>query len=176
MDPGLGAIIIGVEVTCDDANINGACLADVDSEVAGVGALDLGADPWRRLHTCQGGQCHGSWRRPLATAAHVSGGRRHRSWRRPPLYRMGSPFFPIFLKHVAVPRPSRPSAPAQAGQKARAAAPPPPHCRPSVGSPPLVAVAPGRRCPTPPRRRWLTSPHRCHPTPPPDRLGNFLTI
>jgi hypothetical protein len=75
IDPWLGAIIIGAEVMCDGANINGACLPDVDGEVVGtcqgvgakiygadpggtrvrgVGAIDLGADPWRRLRTCQG--------------------------------------------------------------------------------------------------------------------------
>jgi hypothetical protein len=44
--PWLGAIIIGAEIPRDGANINGACLGDVDGDVVGVAAIDLGADPF----------------------------------------------------------------------------------------------------------------------------------
>jgi hypothetical protein len=47
LDPWLDVVIIGAELTRHVANINGACFADVDGDVAG-------------------GRCHRSWRRPLA--------------------------------------------------------------------------------------------------------------
>jgi hypothetical protein len=52
IDLGLGTIIIGAEVMCDGANINGACLADVDGEVAGV---SRGSTPRSMAPTPAGG-------------------------------------------------------------------------------------------------------------------------
>jgi hypothetical protein len=58
MDPYLDAIIISAEVVSVGANNIGACLSDVEAQMVvmcqGVGAIDLGADPWRRQNTCQG--------------------------------------------------------------------------------------------------------------------------
>jgi hypothetical protein len=54
IDPNLGTIIISAELTQSDANSIGFNQSYVDADMAGVDAIDLGAEPWTSLDTWQG--------------------------------------------------------------------------------------------------------------------------
>jgi hypothetical protein len=97
-----------------------ACRAYVDADVAGVGAIDLGADPWTSTHTWQGDQ-------------------RQDLWRRPPLYRTDLLFLIFFsrLLSLASPPPLSPprGPPLVVPPRPRSSRPQPSRLQPSA--PPL---------------------------------------
>jgi hypothetical protein len=146
---------------CVDASTNGACLADVEGEVSmtsqGVGAIDLGADPWRWLHTCQGVGAIDLGADPLYPAP----------------VRESSPFFLLCHRRAPV-SPRRP------GPHAPRPGDPPPAPRPSRRPLHARSTPPAPHVLSPLFDAGPSPPAHLHASsssnPAPGRLGIFLSI